>query len=116
MKNLSRFSLEGKVALITGASRGIGRDAAPAFAEAGAAVALTSRKQEDLDKVAEEIKAQGGKALPVAAHVGKIDEIKKLVDHVVAEYDRIDILVNNAAAYRRRLCVWMLKSVCGKRS
>ena len=96
MKNISRFSLEGKVALITGASRGIGRAAALAFAEAGAAVALTSRKQEDLDKVAEEIKAAGGKALPVAAHVGKIDEISKLVDRVVAEYGRIDILVNNA--------------------
>ena len=96
MNYLSRFSLEGKVALITGASRGIGRAAALAFGQAGAAVALTSRKQEDLDKVAEEIQAAGGKALPVAAHVGKTDEIRKLVDRVAAEYGRIDILVNNA--------------------
>jgi len=96
MNYLSRFNLEGKVALITGASRGIGRSAALAFAQAGAAVALTSRKQEDLDRVAEEIRAAGGKALPVAAHVGKIEDIRKLVDRVAAEYGRIDILVNNA--------------------
>lgn len=57
MNYLSRFSLEGKAALITGASRGIGRSAALAFAQAGAAVALTSRKQEDLEKVAGEIRA-----------------------------------------------------------
>jgi NAD(P)-dependent dehydrogenase (short-subunit alcohol dehydrogenase family) len=96
MTNLSRFSLEGKVALITGASRGIGRAAALAFAEAGADVALTSRKQEDLDKVADEIKALGRKALPVAAHVGRMDDIHRLVDQVFKHYGRIDILVNNA--------------------
>jgi NAD(P)-dependent dehydrogenase (short-subunit alcohol dehydrogenase family) len=96
MTNLSRFSLEGKVALVTGASRGIGRATALVFAKAGAALALTSRKQEDLDKVAEEIRALGGKALPVAAHMGKLDDISKLVDRVVGEYGRIDVLVNNA--------------------
>ncbi len=96
MKNFSHFNLEDKVALITGASRGIGRSAALAFARAGASVALVSRKQEDLDKVAEEIRAEGGKALPVAAHVGKIDDIRRLVDRVVAELGQINILVNNA--------------------
>jgi NAD(P)-dependent dehydrogenase (short-subunit alcohol dehydrogenase family) len=96
MIDLSRFSLEGKVALITGASRGIGRSAALAFARAGADIALTSRKQEDLDKVADEIKALGRKALPVAAHVGRMEDIHRLVDQVVKEYGRIDILVNNA--------------------
>lgn len=96
MKNISRFSLEGKVALITGASRGIGRAAALAFAEAGAVVALTSRKQEDLDNVAEEIRVQGGKALPVAAHMGRIDDICRLVKTVAAQYGQINILVNNA--------------------
>jgi NAD(P)-dependent dehydrogenase (short-subunit alcohol dehydrogenase family) len=98
MAYLSRFSLEGKVALITGSSRGIGRSAALAFAEAGADIALTSRKQEDLDKVAAEIEALGRKALPVAAHVGKIDQVNKLVETVVARFGKIDILVNNAGS------------------
>ena len=96
MTSFTRFNLEGQVALITGASRGIGRSAALAFARAGAFVALASRKQEDLDKVAEEIRAEGGKALPVAAHMGKIEDIQKLVDRVVEEYGCINILVNNA--------------------
>ena len=96
MAGLSRFSLEGKVALITGASRGIGRSAALAFAEAGADVALTSRKQEDLDKVAEEVRALGRKALPVAAHVGRMEDIHRMVDQVNKHFGRIDILVNNA--------------------
>jgi NAD(P)-dependent dehydrogenase (short-subunit alcohol dehydrogenase family) len=93
---MTRFSLEGKVALITGASRGIGRSTALAFAEAGADVALASRKQEQLDKVAEEIRALGRKALPVAAHIGRMDDIHRLVDQVAGQYGRIDILVNNA--------------------
>lgn len=96
MNNNSRFSLEGRVALITGASRGIGRSAALAFAGAGADVALASRKQEDLEKVAVEIRALGRKALPVAAHTGKLDEIRRLVDRVIHQYGHIDILVNNA--------------------
>jgi NAD(P)-dependent dehydrogenase (short-subunit alcohol dehydrogenase family) len=96
MINLSRFSLEGKVALVTGASRGIGRAAALGFAEAGADVALASRKKSDLDKVAEEVRAIGRKALPVAAHLGRMDELRNLVDNVMKEFGRIDILVNNA--------------------
>jgi len=96
MTYLSQFSLEGKVALITGASRGIGRSTALAFSEAGARVALTSRKQEDLNKVADEIKARGGDAFPIAAHAGKLEEIHRLIDEVVKHYGCIDILVNNA--------------------
>ena len=96
MNNFTNFNLEGKVALITGASRGIGRAAALAFAKAGASVVLTSRKQEDLDKVAEEIKAAGGKALAVAAHAGRLEDIRKMLDRVVQEYGRVDVLVNNA--------------------
>ncbi|MBM3167218.1 MAG: SDR family NAD(P)-dependent oxidoreductase, partial [Chloroflexi bacterium] len=98
MVNLSRFSLEGKVALVTGASRGIGRATALGFADAGADVIIASRKQPDLEKVAEEIRAKGRKALPVAAHIGKIEEIRSLVDTAVAKFGKIDILVNNAAA------------------
>jgi NAD(P)-dependent dehydrogenase (short-subunit alcohol dehydrogenase family) len=98
MVNLSRFSLEGKVALVSGASRGIGRATALGFADAGADVILASRKQPDLDKVAEEIRAKGRKALPLAAHIGKLEEIRNLLDRGVAEFGKIDILVNNAAA------------------
>ena len=95
MAYLSRFSLEGKVALITGASRGIGRSTALAFAEAGADVALASRKQEDLDKVEEEIKAWGRKALPIAAHTGKLDEIHRLVEQVASQYGRPPLAVSH---------------------
>ena len=96
MINLSRFSLEGKVALITGASRGIGQATAVAFAQAGAHVVLCSRNPEALEKVAVEIKAIGTKALPVAAHVGRLENIKKLIETATAEFGKIDILVNNA--------------------
>ena len=96
MVNLSRFSLDGKVALVTGASRGMGQATAIGFAEAGADVAVASRKLPDLEKVADEIRKTGRKALPVAAHIGKMEEIGKLVETVMAEFGRIDILVNNA--------------------
>ncbi len=66
----SQFSLEGKVALITGGSRGIGNAAALGFAKAGADVVVTSRNLPDLEKVADEIRGLGGKSLAVAAHVG----------------------------------------------
>jgi NAD(P)-dependent dehydrogenase (short-subunit alcohol dehydrogenase family) len=90
------FSLDGKVALVTGASRGIGKAAALGFAHAGADVAIASRKLPDLEKVAEEIRTLGRKSLAVAAHVGRMDEIKSLVSQVKGEFGRIDILVNDA--------------------
>jgi len=91
------FSLQNKIALVTGASRGIGQAVAVGMAKAGADVALVSRKLPDLEKVAEEIKKTGRKALAVPAHVGKTDEINNLITKVLAEFGRIDILVNNAA-------------------
>ena len=96
MVNLSRFSLKGKVALVTGGSRGIGRATALGLAEAGADVAVSSRKLPDLEKVADEIRDIGKKALPVAAHIGRVDDIHKLVEKVASEFGKIDILVNNA--------------------
>ena len=92
----SRFSLEGKVALVTGSSRGIGKATALGFAEAGADVVVTSRKLPDLEMVAEEIRGMGRKSLPIACHIGRMDQIKSLVETVVAEFGKIDILVNNA--------------------
>src|SRR4030043_1418779 len=91
------FSLKNKVLLITGASRGIGQAAAIGLPQAGADVAIPSRKLPDLEKVAEEIKKTGRKCLPVPAHVGKMEEINNLVKKVLEEFGKIDILVNNAA-------------------
>ncbi len=89
--------LKDKVVLITGASRGIGYAAALGFAKEGANLAIASRKLPDLEKAAAEIKALKRKCLPVATHVGKIEDIQNLVQKVMEEYGRIDILVNNAA-------------------
>jgi NAD(P)-dependent dehydrogenase (short-subunit alcohol dehydrogenase family) len=91
------FSIKGKKALVTGGSRGIGRAIALGLAKSGADVAVASRKLPDLEKVAEEIKALGQKALPVAAHVGRMEDVQNLVAKVKGEFGRIDILVNNAA-------------------
>ena len=89
------FSLEGKVALVAGGSRGIGKASALALAEAGADVVVTSRKLPDLEVVADEIKSRGRKGLAIASHIGKIEESKDLVDKVMAQFGRIDILLNN---------------------
>ena len=91
------FSLKNKVALITGASRGIGQAAAIGMAQAGADLAIASRKLPDLEKAAAEIQKTGRKCIPIATHAGKIEEINSLVKRVVEEFGRIDILVNNAA-------------------
>jgi NAD(P)-dependent dehydrogenase (short-subunit alcohol dehydrogenase family) len=91
------FDLSGKVALITGGSRGIGRSIAEAFARRGAAVVITARKQDELDATAAEIKDGGGNVTGIASHAGREDQIAALVDQVIADKGRIDILVNNAA-------------------
>lgn len=92
------FDLTGKVALVTGASRGIGEAIAHAYAEAGANVVLASRKQEGLDPVAAAINAKsGGRAIAVAAHTGSGEAIQAVVDAATAEFGGIDICVNNAA-------------------
>lgn len=91
------FDLTGKVALITGASRGIGQAIAEAYAAAGAKVVLASRKQAALDEVAEIIRGNGGDALPVAAHTGDDAAINELVAKATEAYGGIDIVVNNAA-------------------
>lgn len=91
------IDLTGKVAIVTGASRGIGQSIAEWYADAGASVVLASRKQESLDEVAAAIKAKGGEALAIAAHTGKKETLKELVDKTVEAYGKVDILVNNAA-------------------
>lgn len=91
------FDLTGKVALITGASRGIGEATARLLAEQGAHVVISSRKQEDLDKVAASIQAAGGKCTAIAAHQGESAALKALIAEIETGLGRLDILVNNAA-------------------
>ncbi|TDB68236.1 SDR family NAD(P)-dependent oxidoreductase [Arundinibacter roseus] len=92
------FGLENKVAIITGASKGIGESIARFLADAGAKVVISSRKQADLEALAEEIKQTGGEVTAIAAHVGDSGQLKNLVEKTVEMYGGVDILVNNAAA------------------
>jgi dehydrogenase/reductase SDR family protein 4 len=96
--DVSRFSLEGKVALIVGGAGDLGKAMANRMAEAGAAVILTSRKVENLEKVAAGINANGGKATAIASHLGKSEEVKKMVESVKAQFGRVDVLINSAGA------------------
>lgn len=94
------FSLKDKIAIITGASRGIGRAISRAFGEAGADLVVSSRNKRppELEKVAEEVRSLGRKALAIPAHVGKREDVENLVRKTLQEFGRIDILVNNAGA------------------
>ncbi|MEJ2013426.1 MAG: glucose 1-dehydrogenase [Anaerolineales bacterium] len=89
--------LAGKVAVVTGASKGIGAAIAAAFAREGAQVAVSSRKQEGVDQVAAAIRAEGGEAFALAAHMGEMDQVLNLTRATVERWGRIDIAVNNAA-------------------
>jgi NAD(P)-dependent dehydrogenase (short-subunit alcohol dehydrogenase family) len=95
---LADFSLKGKVAVVTGASRGIGEAIARGLAENGADLVISARKQESLNGVAEAIgKDTGVKCVPIACHTGNPDAIGELWDKVKSEFGRCDVLVNNAA-------------------
>lgn len=89
--------LRDKVAIVTGASRGIGAEIAACYARAGAKVIVASRKIEPLTAVAEAIREAGGEATPFAAHMGQEEAVKGLVEFAVATYGKVDVLVNNAA-------------------
>jgi NAD(P)-dependent dehydrogenase (short-subunit alcohol dehydrogenase family) len=90
------FDLSGRVALVTGGSRGLGREIVLAYAAAGADVVISSRKLDACEAVAREVRAMGRRALPVAAHAGRWAELEQLADRAYDEFGRIDILVNNA--------------------
>jgi NAD(P)-dependent dehydrogenase (short-subunit alcohol dehydrogenase family) len=91
------FSLQDRVVLITGASRGIGRAIALRLAQAGARIVASSRKLENVQAVADEITRSGGKALAIQAHVGQPEDVTALVEHTLEAYGRIDVAINNAA-------------------
>jgi 3-oxoacyl-[acyl-carrier protein] reductase len=101
------FSLAGKVALVTGASQGIGRETALALAEAGAKVALAARNEEKLAALAEEIAGKGSIAFALKMDVADAEEIKSGFKAVLDKFGKLDILVNNAAITRDGLAVRM---------
>ncbi len=90
------FSLEGKTALVTGGSRGLGREMVLAFAERGADVVIASRKLENCERVADEVRAIGRRALPVAYHAASWSDADRLAETALAEFGYVDVLVNNA--------------------
>ena len=93
----TKFDLSGKVAIVTGGGRGIGRAIALGLAGAGAKVVVGSRTQKEIEEVAAEISRLGGKALPVAVDLTVNEQLENLVNTTVREFGRVDILVNNAA-------------------
>ena len=100
------FDLSGRVAIVTGSTKGIGRAIAQGLAEAGAAVVVSSRKQELCTEVAAEInRSTGVETLGLACHVGEWDRIPDFVDAVLARFGRIDVLVNNAGINPARVTV-----------
>jgi NAD(P)-dependent dehydrogenase (short-subunit alcohol dehydrogenase family) len=94
---MNETSLEGKVAVVTGASRGIGRAIAERYAQAGAKVVLSSRKLPNVQEVADGIQASGGQALALQAHIGRTEDLQALVGQTLEHFGCLDILVNNAA-------------------
>ncbi len=94
-KNL--FDLSGRVALVSGASRGIGEEAAKCLAEYGARLIVSSRKIDDCERVAQEIRDAGGDATAIACNIGDMAQIENLISRIKTEFGRLDICVNNAA-------------------
>jgi 2-dehydro-3-deoxy-L-rhamnonate dehydrogenase (NAD+) len=113
MKNL--FDLSGKVALVTGGSRGLGYEIAKGFAAHGADLVITSRKAEACEKVAREIESLGRRALPYACHVGQWSDLDGLVEAAYRHFGKIDILVNNAGITGGNAPLWELAPAVWRR-
>ena len=97
MQKTQLFDLDGKIALVTGASRGIGEAIAKLLAQQGAHVIVSSRKIDGCQEVADAIVAAGGKATAMACHIGEMEQIKATVEAIRSQFGKLDILVNNAA-------------------
>ncbi len=93
---MDRFNLDGKVAIVTGASKGIGEAIAMGLAQAGAKVVVSSRKQAGVDRVAQGIREAGGEAFSIQAHMGYPEQVEALVAQTMEKWGRVDIAVNNA--------------------
>lgn len=91
------FDLTGKIAIVTGGGRGIGRSIALGLAESGAKVVVTARSKDQLDAVVDEIKTKGGTALAIEANLMNMEQISAIVEETVRELGKVDILINNAA-------------------
>jgi dehydrogenase/reductase SDR family protein 4 len=91
------YNLEGKVAIVTGASKGIGEAIAESLAEAGAKVVVSSRKKDKVDEVAKRLTENGGEAIGIAANVGNTEDVENLIEKTIAHFGGVDILINNAA-------------------
>jgi NAD(P)-dependent dehydrogenase (short-subunit alcohol dehydrogenase family) len=105
MPTEGREMLGGKVALITGASQGLGRALALAYAKEGARVVINARSEESIRPVAGEVEASGAEVLALAADVSKSADVERLVDAAVERFDRIDVLVNNAGVLGPRVAI-----------
>jgi 3-oxoacyl-[acyl-carrier protein] reductase len=104
------MSLQGRVALVTGASQGIGEACARKFAAAGATVALAARSQEKLNALAEQIKASGGQAATFPVDVADEEQVKAAIKAAIAQFGKIDILINNAGITRDQLVMRMKRA------
>ena len=107
---LDKFNLKGKSGIVTGAGSGIGFGLATGLVQAGAEIAIAGRNLKKLEKAAEALRQYGGPVIPVQTDMGKMQDIKRLVDRTVNEFGKIDFLFNNAGIIRRNPCEDFLES------
>jgi len=103
---LEQFSLEVKTAIITGGGSGLGREIALAMARAGADVAVTARHLERLEETAAEVRKLGKKSLALSTDVTRSDQVNRMVERVISEFGKVDIMVNNAGSGAPRKPIW----------
>ena len=107
---LKEYNLEGKVAIVTGAGRGIGKGIALTLAEAGADIVAAARTPEQVEETAQEIRHLGRKCLAVPTDVTRSDQVEQMVERTISEFGQIDVLVNNAGVFVMKPLVPMLDS------